>query len=140
MSATARLLDRLDGAKPTGEGRWIAKCPAHADRSPSLSIRDVDDRVLLHCFAGCEVGDVLAALGLGLSDLFDKPLGHHLPPTRSRIPARDLLELIGSEVDVAVVLLQQALDHKAPLTELAWSRLAQAAARIGQARVHAYGH
>ena len=39
MSAAARLLDRLTGVKQTAPGRWIAKCPAHEDRSPSLSIR-----------------------------------------------------------------------------------------------------
>jgi hypothetical protein len=51
-------------------GRWMAQCPAHDDRSPSLSIREEEDRVLLHCFAGCEVVDVCNALGLSLSALF----------------------------------------------------------------------
>jgi hypothetical protein len=61
------------------------------------------------------------------------------PPSRSRIPAHDLLELLEREVDVAVVLLGGCLEHKLPLTEIAWERLAQASARIGRARVHAYG-
>lgn len=65
-----RLLDRLDGVRKSGKG-WIAKCPAHSDRSASLSIAQGDDgRVLLHCFAGCLVHDVLAAVGLGVPDLF----------------------------------------------------------------------
>lgn len=32
--------------------------------------------MLLHCFGGCETSDVLAAIGLSFSDLFDKPLDH----------------------------------------------------------------
>ena len=71
------LLARLERVKETGPGQWIACCPAHADRSPSLSIKQTDDRLLVHCFAGCPASDVVAAVGLTLSDLFDKPLSHH---------------------------------------------------------------
>jgi DNA primase len=47
------LLSRLTGLKQTAKG-WVALCPAHADKSPSLSIRLADDgKILLHCFAGC---------------------------------------------------------------------------------------
>src|SRR6266436_5508784 len=41
---------------------WMAKCPAHDDRNPSLSIREVDGKVLLHCHAGCTQRDVIDAL------------------------------------------------------------------------------
>lgn len=64
------LLSRLDKVKPQGRGH-LARCPAHQDKSPSLSIKEADDgRVLVHCFAGCSVADVLAAVGLELRDLF----------------------------------------------------------------------
>jgi putative DNA primase/helicase len=44
-------------------GSWMARCPAHDDRKPSLSIRDGDDgKVLLRCHAGCEQHQVIAAL------------------------------------------------------------------------------
>ena len=57
--------------KPAGEGTWQAHCPAHDDRSPSLSIREAEDgRVLLHDFGGCESEAVAAALGLAMRDLF----------------------------------------------------------------------
>jgi hypothetical protein len=49
----------------------MQRCPAHEDRTASLSLREGDDgRALLYCHAGCDVGDVCAALGLNLSDLF----------------------------------------------------------------------
>jgi hypothetical protein len=38
-----RLLDRLQGVKRTGPSRWIARCPAHEDRRPSLAVRELDD-------------------------------------------------------------------------------------------------
>ena len=59
------------GARRTGPGTWQAHCPAHQDRSPSLSIRAGEDgRVLIHCFAGCPPFAIAAALGLSLRDLF----------------------------------------------------------------------
>ena len=65
------LLGALEGVRKTGHDRWIAKCCAHDDRSPSLAIRLVDDeRILLHCFAGCDVAAIVAAAGLQLEDLF----------------------------------------------------------------------
>lgn len=139
MSAASKLLDRLTRVKATGAGRWIARCPAHEDRSPSLSIRELDDgRVLAHCFAGCDVRDVLGAIGLTLAALFDKPLARHLPPSRSNIPARDLLDVAGHEIDAAGVLLAEIVEGRG-CSELAWERLAQASQRINRARVHMHG-
>ena len=67
------LLHRLDGVRPTARGRWMAKCPAHDDRSPSLSIRNTGDKILIHCFAGCATEDVLVAVGLSFRDLYSDP-------------------------------------------------------------------
>jgi hypothetical protein len=64
------LLRRLDDVKRSGNG-WIAKCPAHDDRKPSLSISEcANGRALLKCHAGCSVDAVVAALGLTMADLF----------------------------------------------------------------------
>jgi hypothetical protein len=62
--------------------KGVAQCPAHEDRSPSLSFAEgVDGRVVLYCFAGCEAEDVVRALGLAWADLF--PNGHrHAPKSR----------------------------------------------------------
>ena len=40
----------------------IARCPAHDDRHPSLSIAERDGKLLLHCFAGCDYHDIVEAL------------------------------------------------------------------------------
>jgi len=49
----------------------MALCPAHDDHDPSLSVSEGDGgKVILHCFAGCELEAILDAAGLGWSDLF----------------------------------------------------------------------
>ena len=67
------VLDRLERVTG-GKGKWMASCPAHRDKSPSLAVNEADDRVLVHCFAGCETSDVTAAIGLNVADLFYKKL------------------------------------------------------------------
>lgn len=63
------------GPRRSGAG-YVARCPAHDDRAPSLSISAADDgRILLHCWAGCETVDVLAALGLTWHDLYPNRRG-----------------------------------------------------------------
>jgi CHC2 zinc finger len=138
VSAAAKVIDRLIGVKQTASGRWIAKCPAHEDRSPSLSVREMEDgRVLLHCFAGCPNGDVLASLGLRMADLFEKPLTHHLPPIRGGFSARELLELSAHEATVVALLASDARTRTLTADEL--QRLTQAAARLGKAQELAHG-
>jgi putative DNA primase/helicase len=64
---TAETIARALGGRKAGQG-WTARCPAHDDRTPSLSIRDSDgNKVLVHCHAGCDQRDVIVALkGRGL--------------------------------------------------------------------------
>jgi DNA primase catalytic core len=50
--------------------KFMACCPAHADKSPSMSVTALDKRVVLHCFSGCDEDAILAALGITRQDLF----------------------------------------------------------------------
>ncbi|MDX8152763.1 AAA family ATPase [Patulibacter brassicae] len=66
LPAALRLLLDREGAsaKRTANG-WQVRCPAHEDRGPSLSVATGDDvPVVLHCHAGCTVGEIAAALGV----------------------------------------------------------------------------
>ena len=64
------VLARLATVQQRQGGGWQARCPAHEDRHPSLSIDETDDgRVLLHCFAGCARARVLDAIGLREPDV-----------------------------------------------------------------------
>jgi hypothetical protein len=112
MSAPVdRLLGRLEGVRKTGPLRWMARCPAHEDRTASLSIRETDEgKILIYDFAGCGACDVLAAVGLDLADLFpervDKyPQTGRAPRHRSAPPisAGDALELLDQEAWVVEI-------------------------------------
>lgn len=106
------ILSRLNRIKSTGPNRWSACCPGplhnRGDKNPSLSIAvGADDRVLLKCFAGCDVAAIVAALGLELADLFPpRPIlnaGPIPPHQRPKISDRDLLQIIRREVCVVAI-------------------------------------
>jgi CHC2 zinc finger len=64
------VLSHLQGVRRSGAG-WMAKCPHHDDRQPSLSIKEADDgKVLLHCHRGCGTADIVMSVGLSFGDLF----------------------------------------------------------------------
>lgn len=84
------ILQHLDKVKKTGKG-YQARCPAHDDGGPSLSLREGDDgRVLLHCFAGCSTASVMAAIGLTMADLFPPSNTPRRPPPAPGISRREL--------------------------------------------------
>lgn len=103
MSETIeKLLSRLDAVRPRGPGKWFARCPAHDDDRPSLSVQETSDgTVLLHCFAGCGAGDICAAIGLSLADLFVQRLpdgeGRRHRHHRPQFSAKDLLHALDHE-------------------------------------------
>jgi len=103
--SVAALLSRLDAVRRTGDGRWLARCPSHPDRSPSLSIRELTDgRLLLHDFGGCEVESVLAALGLEFDALFpEKPI-EHAPRERRPFLPHDVFKIARQEIGIAAVI------------------------------------
>lgn len=100
---TQYLLDRLERVKATGTGKWLARCPAHDDRSPSLAVREADDRVLVHCFAGCAVADILLAVGMEMADLFPERLTDPYGP-KPKAPKFSAYELFPLLVQEAVIL------------------------------------
>ncbi|KAB2309540.1 DNA primase [Betaproteobacteria bacterium SCN2] len=133
MSAE-NLLSRLERVKRTGAGRWQARCPAHNDKGPSLSVRELDDgRVLVHCFAGCEVHSVLSAVGLSFDDLFPpRELGDHAKREGRPFPAPDILRAIAYEaLVVAVAAASMAAGESLALADR--DRLLLAVSRIQSA-------
>ncbi len=104
--AYRRVVDALERYGSTGReahGSATYQCPAHQDRGPSLSVREAEDRVLVHCFAGCSAEAVVGALGLAVADLFDHvatdrraslPPIRRTPPPRPRRPVNDVDALL----------------------------------------------
>lgn len=126
-----QLLDRLDAVRETGAGRWVARCPAHDDRHPSLSVRETaDGTVLLKCWTGCGAADVVAAVGLELRDLFP-PRMDDRPPLRKheRWASVDVLRCLAHEA-VIVLVAAEATGRGEALTDADRDRLAVAAGRL----------
>jgi len=115
------LLGRLRGVRSLGGGRWVALCPAHDDRRPSLSIRATPaGRILLHCFAGCATEAVLEAIGLSWHDLFACRFLPRLPRRSSRGPYLSSVPPLrsresGRDDDVIRTRLWQMWDQAVPL-------------------------
>lgn len=131
------LLSRLDKVKGRN-GSWVACCPAHADRNPSMTIRETEDgKILLHCFAGCSVGEIAGAVGFDLTDLFPpKQDGYDYNRDRDRSKPRffasDLLKIIQFEATV-VALAASALASGRALSKEDLERLRLAQSRISEA-------
>jgi DNA primase len=93
MSDLNLLLSRLDGVRRINDSRYIAKCPAHDDGDPSLSIRELpDSRILIRCFAGCGALDVLESVSLDWQVLMpDDGLYEPVAERREKEARRDLM-------------------------------------------------
>jgi hypothetical protein len=72
FSGAEVLAQRLDHCRRYGES-YRARCPACDDKRDALSVRDGDQRLLVHCFRGCAAEDVLAAAGLRWADVQPPP-------------------------------------------------------------------
>ena len=132
------LLSCLDGVRQTGADRWLALCPAHDDKRPSLSIREIDDRVLVHCWAGCPVEHVIGAVGLNFDALYPVRTTHRGKPDRRPFPAADVLRAVEYEVLIAAVAAA-TLSNGGDLTDSDRARLLLASERI-TAAVRESGH
>lgn len=129
MSAE-QLLSRLESVKRTGPGRWIARCPSHDDRRPSLSVRELDDgRVLVKCWAQCSAQEVVAAAGLKMEDLFPPREIQHGRPERRPFPAADILRALAFEA-LVVASAGAAMLSGEPLGAIDRERLILAVSRI----------
>jgi phosphopantetheine adenylyltransferase len=133
------LLSRLEKVRKTGTERWIARCPAHSDRGPSLSIAEVGERILLHCFAGCPVENVLTAIGLTWDDVLpSKAIDHSIKSIRRPFPAADVLENLETEMEVLLLVAADMRNGKT-VTTADFERALVAGERIAQARRVACG-
>lgn len=134
---TPELLSRLQKVRQTGRDSWVACCPAHEDKHPSMTIRDVDGKVLLHCFAGCAPDAILGAIGLQFTDLFADPLPNS-KPMRRPFPAADVLEALTTEATLVLIFARQ-MHRGEKLNQADTERLSVAIGRIEEGRRLANG-
>lgn len=113
MKPLDQFLQRLEFVKPSAHA-FSARCPAHDDHSPSLSIKEGDDaRVLVHCFAGCSPQEVVAALGLTLADLFPANGEPRRPPPAPGVTRTALRAAVKFEQEVLYFIASDRAKGKA---------------------------
>lgn len=137
------VLGRLERVQRHGDA-WRADCPQGHKSRGTLAIKQGDDgRVLLRCHAGCSAAEVLGAIGLSLSDLFDRPPVDHTPAGRERRrefasiaawrAALPVLELEAAVVAIASERIARGLilgPDDAARVQLAHERIADARRRL----------
>ena len=129
------LLSRLDGVKQTTANKWLAKCPLHDDRHASFGIKLTDDgAILMHCFAGCDTGAILAVIGLSFSDLFPRRTAQDIDPMKPklkmpRFSARELLSTLIFESTVLALAIEY-LQNGIELSDVDAARVEQAKVAI----------
>lgn len=136
------LLSRLSSVRQTAPDRWLARCPAHADKTASLSVRELPDgRTLVHCFAGCGVDAVLAGANFEMQDLFpERPPDQRRLPERRPFPAQDVLKALAFEATIVLCAAVDMLDAgDLVLGPEGFARLEQAHERIQSALSLSYG-
>jgi hypothetical protein len=118
------FLDRLPSYRKSGKGSYMAQCPAHDDRSPSLRITEGNDgRILIYCYAGCSVFEVCDAVQVDVSDLFP-PTDRNFPSIRSA--KRDELD------DYVVEIYEAHVDQGSKIKASDKERYRQALIRGGK--------
>jgi hypothetical protein len=133
------VCSRLHKVRMRGPGMFTALCPAHEDRTPSLSGKELPDgRLLMKCQAGCSIHEVVGALGLTLADLFpprEPAPGAGSSPERRRrlLTAGQALELLDAEA-LLVASAAATLAAGQSLTDDDRDRLLTASARVAVLR------
>lgn len=121
------FLSRLEKVKKTPSG-WLACCPAHDDKSPSLTVGiGKGGGVIAHCFGGCDIADVVAAVGMTLSDLMPetRPEGVY---KRQRFNAHDVIKALSFHATVVAIGAIDAANNRPFSAEDKDTLLASAAA------------
>lgn len=135
MTPLENALSRLEKVRQRQPGQWSARCPAHADKGPSLSVRETPEgSVLLHCFAGCSAAEIVGSMGLAMNDLFPRDKPANAPKKIANLlTAGQALELAATELNFVAVALANYF-HQVALSQRDIDRLMTAAGRINMLR------
>lgn len=102
------LVDIVAGLRGKWHGSYaMCRCPAHADGEPSLSLRQGDRGIIVHCFAGCQPSDILRELRR-----VTPALGSPMPQYREATGTPNVLRLWEQGVGIAGTLAQRYLQTR----------------------------
>lgn len=105
LDALRRRGAKVRQVKP---GHWMAQCPAHDDRTPSLSVdKGENGTPLIQCFAGCETEAVLNTIGLKWADILG--VGHAHPVHRRQ--QREATSTVFADIAGAIGAIKTQSPH-----------------------------
>lgn len=139
MSDAQTFLSRCNRVRKTGPDRWIACCPAHEDSNPSMNVKDVGGKLLVICRAGCSTEEILEAVQLPWSVLFEEKPFAYQRAVQKAFPTADILEALAHEA-LIVCIIAADVKRKKEIKPEEWERLALAYQRIDAARRMSLGH
>jgi hypothetical protein len=130
-----QLLDRLQGVQKVRGNGWKSRCPAHNGEGKSLIVTLADSgHILIHCFAHeCEVGDILAAIGMTVGDLFPEPLPERRAhqQVKHAVPAMDVLRVMRQELTRVQIIVSDIAEGTADVSVI--DEAMECAARLRKA-------
>jgi hypothetical protein len=124
-------LNHFDGVRETGNGQYSCRCPAHEDKSASLGIKEGDEnRILLNCFAGCDVKSILESVGLDWKDIL--PDNKLYQAEKHKFNPFAVLKMLRDEV-LIIGLASADIRNNKPLNDKDHMRLLEAVANVRDA-------
>ena len=124
-------MNNFDGVRETGNGQYSCRCPAHEDKSASLGIKEGDgNRILLNCFAGCDVKSILESVGLDWKDIL--PDNKLYQAEKHKFNPFAVLKMIRDEV-LIIGLSSADIRNGKPLNDKDHSRLMKAVGNVRDA-------
>ncbi|SDX38157.1 hypothetical protein [Nitrosomonas oligotropha] len=128
------VASRLKGVIKRHNGGLLAFCPSHDDRKGrSLAVSlGREGQVLMHCFAGCSIHEITAAIDLNPSDLFIRPNSKYEPQTRTYFNDWQIINALRHDALIVLIAARTMLTGKT-LAESDVSALSSAVIRIHEA-------
>ena len=103
------FLNRLHKVKSKGKNKWLALCPCHSEKTPSLAITDDNGTVLMHCFGcGANAVEVAERVGVDLSELFPDGVTYD-KQQRKYFPADQVLDALKVESTALYMISKRML-------------------------------
>jgi len=135
MISIEEFLSRLQKVRKTGSRSWMACCPSHQDKNPSMTVSEGNDgRILVHCFSQqCGIDDITASVGLEVKDLMPENLGfHRIKPLRIGVNPKDAMCAVRDDM-TSFLIWAKTIQRGEVLTGTDTLEMAKAIGRIQMA-------
>lgn len=133
------FLNRLNKVTQKGNGKWLACCPVHNDKSPSLAIDDDNGVVLIHCFGcGATGPEVADKLGIDISELFpinNTDYENHTNQSRKYFNSGHVIDALYDEILISTIIIDGIIKDPSQAPQVK-DRLVTALSRISDTLVY----